>query len=281
LILRGLVVAASGFLFIFSPGLPMSLLMRRSRSPSFNRDLLYWGIGAWLVALLPSLFLQSLLRQSLQNSPTPRDLSGQPIGYVLTLAGAFLTAFFVAGAMYLVLRRTRRDVPPEQLYPNGLVLGFGVGLIAQVFTGLSLVGAGFRLMFGDTSTETLAALTRVSWLELVLALLALILFRPALLVVSAARGVLVARALNERLRFFWLAVLVEAVFTWAVLALQLALGGDSPGQVLVGGVDPLTSVVTILYYLLAFGLAYSWLLAQIARWDSGKVKGKGKHDAGD
>jgi len=281
LILRGLVVAASGFLFIFSPGLPMSLLMRRSRSPSFNRDLLFWGIGAWLVALLPSLFLQSLLRQSLQNSPTPRDLSGQPIGYVLTLAGAFLTAFFVAGAMYLVLRRTRRDVPPEQLYPNGLVLGFGVGLIAQVFTGLSLVGAGFRLMFGDTSTETLAALTRVSWLELVLALLALILFRPALLVVSAARGVLVARALNERLRFFWLAVLVEAVFTWAVLALQLALGGDSPGQVLVGGVDPLTSVVTILYYLLAFGLAYSWLLAQIARWDSGKVKGKGKHDAGD
>ena len=255
--------------------------MRRSRSPSFNRDLLYWGIGAWLVALLPSLFLQSLLRQSLQNSPTPRDLSGQPIGYVLTLAGAFLTAFFVAGAMYLVLRRTRRDVPPEQLYPNGLVLGFGVGLIAQVFTGLSLVGAGFRLMFGDTSTETLAALTRVSWLELVLALLALILFRPALLVVSAARGVLVARALNERLRFFWLAVLVEAVFTWAVLALQLALGGDSPGQVLVGGVDPLTSVVTILYYLLAFGLAYRWLLAQIARWDSGKVKGKGKHDAGD
>jgi len=198
MLLRGLLVTLSGFLFIFSPGLPMSLLVRRG--PSFNRDIVYWGIGAWLVALLPSLFLQSLLRQILQNSQTPRGLSGQPMDYALTLAGALLTAFFVAGGMYLVLRFKR--IKATTLPPNGLALGFGVGLIAQVFTGLSLVGAGFRLMFGDASTETLVSLAQVSYLNLLLALLALILFRPALLAVSAARGVLVARALNEHPLFF-------------------------------------------------------------------------------
>jgi len=275
-ILRGLLIAASGFLFIFSPGLPMSLLVRRS--PSFNRDIVYWGIGAWLVALLPSLFLQSLLRQILQNSPMPRGLSGQPMDYALTLAGALLTAFFVAGGMYVVLRFKR--IEATTLPPNGLALGFGVGLIAQVFTGLSLVGAGFRLMFGDASTETLVSLARVSYLNLMLALLALILFRPALLAVSAARGVLVARALYQRPPFFWLGVLVDAVFVWAILALQLALGSNNPGQVLIGGTDLPTSVVTIVYYLIAFGLAYRWLLAQIAGWESEKVKGKGKRDAG-
>jgi hypothetical protein len=275
-ILRGLLIAAGGFLFIFSPGLPMSLLVRRS--PSFNRDIVYWGIGAWPVALLPSLFLQSLLRQILQNSQTPRGLSGQPMDYALTLAGALLTAFFVAGGMYLVLRFKR--IEATTLPPNGLALGFGVGLIAQVFTGLSLVGAGFRLMFGDASTETLVSLAQVSYLNLLLALLALILFRPALLAVSAARGVLVARALNEHPLFFWLAVLVDAVFVWAILALQLALGGESPGQVLVGDSSALTSVMNIVYYVLAFGLAYRWLLTQIAGWESEKVKGKGKRDAG-
>jgi hypothetical protein len=196
----------------------------------------------------------------------------------LTLAGALLTAFFVAGGMYLVLRLKR--IEATTLPPNGLALGFGVGLIAQVFTGLSLVGAGFRLMFGDASTETLVSLAQVSYLNLMLALLALILFRPALLAVSAARGVLVARALYQRPPFFWLAVLVDAVFMWAILALQLALGRENPGQILIGGADLLTSVVTIVYYLIAFGLAYRWLLAQIAGWESGKVKGKGKRDAG-
>lgn len=278
MILRGLLIAASGFLFIFSPGLPMSLLVRSMRGPSFNRDMVYWGIGAWLVALLPSLFLQSLLRQILQNSQTPRGLSGQPMDYALTLAGALLTAFFVAGGMYLVLRFKR--IEATALPPNGLALGFGVGLIAQVFTGLSLVGAGFRLMFGDTATETLTGLAQVSYLNLLLALLALILFRPALLAVSAARGVLVARALQERAVFFWLGVFVDAVFVWVIVALQLALGSNNPGQVLIGGADLLTSAVTIVYYLMAFGLAYRWLLAQIAGWESGKVKGKGKRDAG-
>ncbi len=261
---HGLVVAASGFLFIFSPGLPMSLLIRRS--PTFDRSSLYWGIGVWVIALLPSLFLQSLLRQLVQIDQASRGLSGQPVDYGLTLVAALLTSLFVAGGMYVILRRNRRHIPPDRLYPNGLALGFGVGLIAQVFTGLSLVGAGFRLMFGDTSTATLASLAQIDLLSLIAGLLPLILFRPALLVVSAARGVLVARAILERPAFFWLAVLVEAVFVWAILALQLALGGENAGQLLAGDSNPLISVVTTAYYLLAFGLAYRWLLTQIAGW---------------
>jgi hypothetical protein len=263
LFLRGLLVAASGFLFIFSPGLPMSLLVRRRHGPAFQRDMVYWGIGLWLAALLPSLFLQSLLRQALQDR--------FPADEALTLAGALLTAFFVTGAMYLVLRRRRAEA--AALPPNGLALGFGAGLIAQVFTGLSLVGAGFRLMFGDASTATLALLAQISFLDLLLTLLPLILFRPALLVISAARGLLAARALTERPAFFWLAVLVEAVFVWALLGLQWALGSETPGQVLLGEINAVISIVTSAYYLLTFGLAYAWLSAQVTRGETETVKG--------
>jgi hypothetical protein len=252
------VVAASGFIFVFSPGLPMGLLARRS--PAFDRGLIFWGMGVWLVALLPSLFLQSVLRQIVANESPPRAASA------LTFVGAFVTALFVQGAMYAVLRRTRKRALPQGLLANSLALGFGVGLIAQLFTGLSLVGAGFRLMLGDTSTPTLAELARVGHVELGLGLLPLLLFRPALLVVCAARGVLVARALLERPLYFWLAVLVDSAFVWVILAIQLALGGEEPGQLRVGAVDPAISVVSAVYYLLAFGLAYRWLLTQMSAW---------------
>lgn len=259
MILRGLVVAASGFLFIFSPGLPIGLLSQRA--PALDRGLIYWGMGAWLAALLPSLFLQSLLRQIMQGSQSPRALSGQPVDYLLTLVGALMTAFFVQGVIYLVLRRKRLE--RAALLAGGLALGFGVGLISQIFTGLSLVGAGFRLTFGDSTGPVLAGLAQARVVDLTLSLLPLIVFRMALLVVSAAAGVLVARAFGDGLRFFWLAVAVDALFVWLILAAQIALGGKSPGQVLAGSLDPLTSVVTIAYCIIAFGLAYRWLAAKL------------------
>ena len=267
MILRGILIATSGFLFIFSPGLPIGLLSRRS--PPINRDLIYWGIGLWLVALLPSLFLQSLLRQGLIGD---RGLTGQPIDYIVTLLGGLVTATFVTGAMVLVLRRRRE--PAADLLPNGLALGFGVGLVAQVFTGLSLVGAGFRLMYGQLATPTLSGLATASLLTLLLGLLALILFRPALLLVSAVQGVLASRALLEGWGYFFLALLASTLFTWMILAVQIALGGENPGQLLLGSTDSLISGVTILYYLLVFGLAYRWLVAQLARWRPVGLKGK-------
>jgi len=268
MLLRGLTVAASGFLFIFSPGLPIGLLARSGQT--IKRELLYWGAGLWLVMLLPSLFFQSLLRQILRGGQASGDLSGQMMDYPSTLLGAFLTTVIVQGAMYLLLRLRRHKY--NSLLSSGLSLGVGVGLIAQVFTGLSLVGAGFRLMFGDTSTPTLSSLAQIGYLSLLLGLLPLILYRPALLVVSAVQGALVGRALHERAYFFWLAVLVGTLFAWLIVALQLALGSQSPGQVLVGDTDTLTSLVTIVYYALAFYVALRWLQTQISNWSRVSTK---------
>jgi hypothetical protein len=43
----------------------MGLLRRYGRG--FPRELLYWGMGIWLVTLVPTYFLQSLVRQVVQG----------------------------------------------------------------------------------------------------------------------------------------------------------------------------------------------------------------------
>jgi hypothetical protein len=267
MILRGILIAASGFIFIFSPGLPIGLLSRRI--PTIDRELMYWGIGLWLVALLPSLFVQSLLRQVWFGE---RALNGQPLDYLFTLLGAFVTASFVTIGMVLVLRSRKK--PAQGQLPAGLALGFGVGLVAQVFTGLSLVGAGFRIMYSQTSTPALTEMATAALLTLLLGLVALIVFRPAILLVSAIQGVLAGRSIRSGWAPFILAVLVGAIFTWAILALQMALGAENPGQVLPGTTRPWHSVTTILYYLLVSALAYRWLVVQVTDWRTTSTKGK-------
>lgn len=262
MVLRGLLVAAAGFLFIFSPGLPMGLLAR-GKFP-IERGVLLRGIGLWLAALLPALFIQSLLLQIFYPQHAAADLAGRPADYLLTLLSAFILALFVQLALLILLRRRKKEA--ENLLQDGMMLGFGVGLIAQVFNGLILVGAGFRLMYGDLSSPTLAAAAGLSMLDLLLGLAALVMFRPALLVVSAAQGLLVARAVSENWRYFWLAVAVDVTFAWAILGLKIALGGTQPGQVALAESDRLISAVTLLYYILAFGIAYYWLAAMVEGW---------------
>lgn len=259
MIIRGLLIATAGFLFIFSPGLPMGLIARRV--PSLNRGLAYWGVGVWLVALLPSLFVQSLLRQAVSGS-----VNGLASAYLMPLIGALLTAFLLVAGLSLVLRRRRSGA--DEILPDGIAAGFGVGLIAQIFTGLSLVGAGLSLVFGRPSEAApgLDQLVEAPMLGLLISLAALVLFRLALLAVSAAVGILAARSIGGGWRFFWMAVMVDAGFAWVILALQSALGSGSPGTVLAGGMDPWTAFVAAAYYLLAFGLAYRWLLKQAASW---------------
>jgi hypothetical protein len=261
MLLQGLIIAVGGFLFIFSPGLPLGVLVRRS--PVFNRELIYWGIGLFLAALLPSLFIQSLLRQLLAGGGAERPLSGGPAGYILTLLSALIAALILQLALLLALRRRPAGASLE---PDGLALGFGVGLVAQVFTGLALVGAGFRLMFGDVSAPILGGLAQASLLDLLLGLLPLILYRPALLVVSAVQGVLVARSLREGAAFFWLAALVGALFAWLVVALQLALGAENPGQFILGISQPLPGLLALVFYLAALWAALRWLSARMAGW---------------
>jgi hypothetical protein len=81
-LIRGLLIAASGFVFIFSPGIPLSQLTRRS--PGVERGLIYWGLGLWPLALLPALFLQSLLRQAIQGNAPSLGPAVQPVDYLLT-----------------------------------------------------------------------------------------------------------------------------------------------------------------------------------------------------
>jgi hypothetical protein len=260
-IIRGLIIAASGFLFMFSPGVPLGLLARRVAS--LDRSLIYWGLGLWLAALVPALFAQSLLRQAIYQGSPPAQLTGQPLDYVVTLAGVTLTALCLQGATYWVLRRRRRET--GSLVPDGMALGFGIGLIAQVFTGLSLVGAGFRVTLGDTAEPVLAGFGQIGLVELIFSLLPLILFRLALLVVSAARGVLVAWAAGERFSWFWAAVAVDVLFGWLIVAIQIALGADSPGLFTAGALPLPIAIVTMVYYVAAFALAYWWLAGALAK----------------
>ncbi len=261
MLIRGILIALSGFLFIFAPGVPMGLLRRYGGG--FPRELLYWGMGIWLAALVPTYFLQSLIRQLVQGggSVMPSIQAG-PTAYTLSLVNAALAAILLVGGMGFYLRRKR--LPEAERMEGGLTLGFGVGLIAQVFTGLSLVGAGFRLTYGDTTEAGLAALADSPMLDLAVGLLAMILFRIALLTVSGVVGILSVRSVSGAPRLFWLAAGTYAAFSWLIVAAQLALGGENPATILAGQASLLTSAVTAVYYFAATALAFRWLRAALS-----------------
>jgi hypothetical protein len=259
---RGLLIALSGFLFIFSPGLPMGLLARRV--PAFKQELIVWGLGLWLAMLLPSFFVQSLLRQALLpggRAPGP----ARPADYVLALAGTLLTAVLVQVAMYFVLRRQAARGAPLPL--SGLPLGFGVTLLAEVFAGLGLVGAGVRLMFGGAAPaaggDGFAALATASALDLALALVPLLLFRPALVLVGAARGLMVGRAVARPVWWLAAAAAADAAFAWGLVALQLAGGAVTGGGASAAAPSPALAAATIAYLLVAGGLAAWWVANQL------------------
>jgi hypothetical protein len=263
-ILRGLFVAIGGFLFIFAPGLPMRLLIQRFRS--FERDLLYWGIGTWFVALLPMLFLQNLIRQLVLG---PGSSDAVPEGawrFLLPLLSSMVGAFVVQGALYLVLRRKRPERSAH--FMDGLSLGFGSGLVVQVFIGLTLISAGFRLSFGDLSTPFQNVLAELPLHFLLIWLLAHLLYRAAVPLVNGALGVLLARAVTERLRFLWLAIATYTVFESAFGFILLGLGSQSLEASFVGGMSLVNLLVIVAYYILAFVLAYRWLISQEVQQDS-------------
>ena len=279
MILKGLLVVAGGFLFIFSPGVPMRLISRFK--PDYKREGLYWGIGIWIIAFFISTFLQNLVRQFTGGtgsdivSPTP---SAGLFGYLI---GAVLTTLLVQSGMLIYLKnRLKKN---EDVVSAGLALGFGIGLIAQVFTGLILISAGAGLILGGAGVELTLGAIQAPMIQLIAgenifglisALIPLIFFRIALLAISAVQGYLVALSLLEKKTWFWLAVLVYTLFNWLILILQLVLGVENPGQVSVGVTSPLVSIISAVYYLGAFLFVYLWLHNQLYSESKGKKKKK-------
>ena len=256
MLIRGVLIALSGFLFIFAPGLPMGLLRRFGRA--FPREFLYWGMGICLAGSFLTALIQSLVRQSVQGiGSTAVATAGEPSTIALSLATPALMALMLTGGMAIYSQR--KTLAEDERTEAGLTLGFGAGLIVQVFRGLEFVGGGLRLAYGGAGDPGLAPLANLPMLDLLVGLLAEILFRIAVLTVSGVVGILVVRSLSGSRRMFWLGAATYAVFSWPIVAAQLAVGGGMAGSILPGLSSLLTSVLTVVYHLIVIALAYAWL----------------------
>jgi len=214
MVIKALLLCVQGFLFIFLPGVVMSLILRRA--PGVDRSLVWWGAGGFLVALLPLNFLGSLLRQILAASHS--SLLAQ------FAVAALLSGVFVEGMKYLVLRY--KDPAAEQLVPAGIAAGLGVGLITKIFVGLAFVGTGIQLLFGDTSSPLLAQTAARSLPDLSLAAVASLTDRLALLLLNGGLGAVVGRAvLDNKRRLLLVAMLVHAAIELAYSAITVGLEG--------------------------------------------------------
>jgi hypothetical protein len=245
--LRGIVVALAGMLAVFVPGSVIGVLARRgarSRNP-----LLFWGMLASLIALLVTAFLTTLVRLIAEGSA----LAGAPPSYLSITIGAAINGIVIVGAMAVLLRWRKASVDGD-----GVIAGAGMGLIVQVFYGLQLIGAGMRLIFGDTSTDELAAFAGQPWPDLVAHLLAFIFYRVAIITLSAALGLVVVRALladQGRWPKLLAAMAIYAVFAWGYDALGLQLGIETL----------LPAAVAIIYEIVVVTAAYLWLSRNLSQ----------------
>jgi hypothetical protein len=260
MVFKGLLVLLSGFLFIFSSGIPMRLISRYK--PDYRREGLYWGVGIWIIAFLVSTFLQNLIRQIATGGAQPAAQQS-PLTFLI---GAVITTLLVQAGMLIYLNHHRKI--ESDLTSEGLALGFGIGLIAQVFTGMILIaagvgvvfqGAGLNLNLGQIQSATIEVISGESLVELFFALLSLVFFRIALLTVTATQGYLVAKSITDRRIWFWAALLVYTAFTWVIFFLQKLLGDPNAGQVSLGMTSLLSSAVSAIYYIGIFLLGTRWL----------------------
>jgi hypothetical protein len=255
-IVKGLITAVSGFLFIFAPGIPMGLIYQKYRTQA--KSLLVTGMIVWIIAQVLAIFVQAMVRPVLPEHLNIID-PGNTLEYAVSILGPFIAALFLSTGLFIVLRREKKRASVVMF--SVLTLGFGAGLINQVFNGLNLVGSGVRLALGAATGTDLGELAEVEFLDLILVLMALIVFRIALLIVTALVGVMVGRAVSGEKKFFWQAVILSALFTWIVIVIFFRMG-DSPGQLIVGQANPITSIIAILFCAFASILSYHLLTKQ-------------------
>jgi hypothetical protein len=263
MLLKGLLVVASGFIFIFSPGIPMRLISQHK--PDYKKDGLYWGIGIWIIAFFISTFIQNFIRQIATSGQGTVESSASLSSLAPYLIGSIFTTLLLQLGMLIFLRnRVKKD---EDITSDGLALGFGIGLITQVFTGLSLIGVGAGLIFGNmgigstlgsVQSQVQTSIADTAMFSVIITLLSMILYRIALLIVSAIQGYLVSKTLQGKPFNFLTALLISVLFTWSILILQLLLGESNPGQIL-GVTSTITSIITSVLYLVISIFGFRWL----------------------
>lgn len=267
MLLKGLLVITSGFIFIFSSGIPMRLISRFK--PDYKKDGLYWGILIWIITFFLSTFIQNFLRQIIiAGQTTLPKASGSPNPAVYLIGGIFTTFLLLLGILLFLKNRKKKG---EDVISDGLAIGFGIGLISQIFTGMTLIGAGAGMIFQslgiglantNIQSETTVIISQSSLFGLIAVLLSMILYRMAILTVSSIQGYLIAKSIDKKPVCFWLGGLVYVVFTWFIFFVQFLLGEENPGQLL-GVTSTVASLISIVYYSAVFFFGYQWLAREL------------------
>lgn len=256
--LRGLIVVASGFLFIFVSGIPMRTLAGWTKGlPS---EVYYWGIGVGVVAAtVADALFQGTVVPILQSWLGDEARLSLLTGYLVTLVGALVLAAFVEVSLYLALGLKRfKGLDPEGV---GLRLGLGFGLVFQVATGVLLLGSGFRLLFGESSDPTfplLSALADSPLPQVILYLAAKVASRAVFPFVFGALGIMLGKARIDGLRYLGLAVVGASAFSWIVSVIQLGFSMADPLEA-AGTFNLGASAAVLVYYMVVFALNDRWL----------------------
>jgi hypothetical protein len=259
MLVKGLLSLVGGFLFIFASGIPMRLISRFK--PGYKREGMYWGMGIYIFTFFLGTFTQNLIMQ-IATGGAPKS-SGTITPFLL--GTIFTTLLLLLGMRIYLKNKQSKDI---DIHSVGLALGFGIGMIAQVFTGMILITAGAGLIFKGIGFEfplnelqepMLEMLTNESVFGIVTGLVALILYRIALLIISAAQGLMVSYSITRRGFWFWAAVLAGLLFPWIVLVFQFVFGVENLGQVSLGVTSPINSLLIAVYYLAVFIFGYRWI----------------------
>jgi len=259
MLVKGILSLVGGFIFIFAPGFPMRLIRRFN--PDYEREGTYWGMGIYIITFFVGTFLQNLVMQIITEGSSESNGSIIPF-----LIGTVFTTLLLLLGMRIYLKQSYKK--EKDINSTSYSLGFGIGMIAQVFTGMILItsgaglifkGIGFNFQLNALQGPMLESLANETIFGLTAGVFTLILYRVALLIISAAQGLMVAYSITRKGFWFWVAALVGLVFPWGILAFQLLLGIEKPGQVSLGVTSPIASLLTAIYYIVVFVIGYRWI----------------------
>jgi hypothetical protein len=239
---NGLAEVIGGIAFVFLPGAVIAYLTRRDLR--YEAGTMLWGIGLSLVTLFPAIFITNLVMLLAFGDNAPPA--------VQAFVGSLLIALFLLGGMALLLRF--RNIPDNKLLDEGLMIGLGAGIINRVFEGFGMLGHGFLMIISGDKALQDANVQMQDISTFLPGLLALVVYRLALVAVTAALGVVVARGrLEGKPLWLWLAIVLGTLTAWSYELITQILGTDT-----------VTSIIVVIVYQGALAaVALWWLRRQI------------------